>query len=218
MNLYNFILSHSIIISVLFSLLITILPRFIILSNKTIKRLIAIFILLVLILSFKYIYLILFIFPLSIIPIIIVILIFIGILVRKDSSEDKIESKLFKFYLSVIYFCILSLLLFAILLSSSSANTWGTGYVYIGVFMIIFIIPLLHLIRLLHNLSKTYGIINIIFGFISMFLIAAHGFTNSEYNGSDIQAIRTGIVLIIMDLIIEGFIFLLYPCHHIKQK
>jgi len=98
------------------------------------------------------------------------------------------------------------LLLFAVELAKSSMNTWGSGPVYTGVFMIIYILPLFQLLQLAHRQDRFYGWLKAVTGSAALLVIAIFGFSSSDYNGESVSIIRDGIVLLGVFTVVEGLL------------
>jgi hypothetical protein len=196
----NWVIDHAILISASASLVLTVLACVFKMGERFIRYLIfgtviltAIFSLEFYLLQFSY-------WPFTIIPV-------IGILGTFKILTSK-NSSLKKRYSLILFAASSLLLLFASELSKSNMNTWGSGSIFAGVFMIVHILPLFQLLGLTYKRDSIYGKIKIAIGIISLVIILIFGFKISDYNGETVALIRNSVLYLGGIMILEGLILL----------
>ncbi len=200
-EIYEFLIPNSIAMSAVISL-VTTLITVLIDKSKTIPQILAWgVIVFALVASFKFLW-VLFYFPVMLLP-------FAGIVGALVVGLLKTPSERFlKRYAIVQYVLVMAFLLLAIEMAKASFNTWGSGPVYPGIFMIVFLVPLRHLTRKISPVPFVYGGLDFLIGLSSMSFILVFGFSESMFNGDSIPVIRKGLVLLSMTLAVEGVLFL----------
>lgn len=194
----NWLADHGILISSLTSLILTILAtkpsatyRQQLYSVISVLCLTIIFSIEFYLLQFCY-------WPFTIVPILAIIT---SILLLRSKNKQ-----ILKWY-ALLTFSIFSCgILFAIELAKVSMNTWGSGTIFTGVFMIVHILPLFHLLTLLYPANKVYGYLKMVTGLIAMIIIFVFRFHHGDYDGDTVTLIRRSLFLTCIILIIEGFI------------
>lgn len=200
--MYEFIIDYSTLILAIISLCCTLIS---VLTDK-LKIIIGIVslstIAVGIIISFRFILVFLYWQPLSILPLVGIV----GTLIMY--SLKNISKRFLKIYSLLQYVLTMTLLLLAIELTKASYNTWGSGSIYFGIFMLTFLIPLRHLTRELYERHFTYGILELLSGLISISLILVLGFSTSEFNTESVFIIRKGLILLSVSLLLEGILLI----------
>ncbi len=137
-----------------------------------------------------------------------------GTLLMYMVNYNEMSKKTLQRYTLVNYIIIMAFLLFAIELAKVSYNTWGSGTIYFGAFMIVLLFPLRFLTREMYKQPFAYGLIELLTGLTSITIIGINGFSHSEFNGESVDIIRNGLVLLSIVMIIEGV--LLFYKHYKK--
>jgi hypothetical protein len=197
---------NGILISVLISLVMTIQLKFGFINIKQALWFNTLIICLTIILSMTYFLIQLSYWPFTFIPLLIIFLCYI-FKNRITITKQKIIS---------LYFISTILLIFAFELAKVSSNTWGSGTLFAGVFMIVYIIPLYQLIRQISEQEKIFGLYKLISGLILIGLIIIQGFGNSDYDGETVLLIRKNIIFLSIIFFIEGLV-VLFPKQNITQ-
>ena len=125
------------------------------------------------------------------------------------------NNSVLKRYSMITYILMAVLFIVAIECAKSSMNTWGSGPIYAGVFMIVHILALFQLIRLLYQQDKIYGVIKLITGIAALLMMVIFGFDSGEYNGDTVTLIRRSVIILCISTISEG-IFLFYNPRNIQ--
>ncbi len=190
-------------ISSAISLCMTILFLFSNISFKTRTWIVSFIICLTTLLSFLH-YIVIFYYPFTLIPIIGVIITYF--LVKYRGSPKHKIFLIIMYVINCLMFCL------ATELSKANMNTWGSSTIYVGVFMVIFILPFFHLISLAYQQDKLYGILKLLVGISLLAVILITDFPPECYDLREYDEkrglVRHGIVFSVFVIFGEGVLLL----------
>lgn len=198
-DLLDWLANYAIIIASTISLTLTILTYFNNL-NSTIKKIILFVSILTVLLTIPY-YIILFYYPFVLLP---TFGIFLTLYLIKTKKRVP-DSSIFIYIINCIMYG------FAIELSKANFNSWGSGTIFVGVYMVALTLPLFHLLRLLWQQDNTYGFFKLSTGLILLFIIWKSNFP-PEYDLRDsnetLNLIRNSILYSVSVFTFEGILVL----------
>jgi hypothetical protein len=198
----NWLANYAIAISTGVSFLLTV---FICFSNAKLsvkKKIVCFVCILTILLSAPY-YIILFYYPFVLIPTVNTLFSFSMLTSRKDINV--------RAYSTLIYIINCFTYAIAIQFAKANFNTWGSGTIYIGVYMIALSLPLFHLLRFIYQQEKFYGILKLSMGSLLLLIIWLSHFPPErdlrEVN-TTLDLIRNSIVFSVIITVLEGFIMI----------
>ena len=201
-KILDWIADYAIYLASVISLCITLLSCFINLPIKTYSKVIYIIISITFILAIPH-FTIFFYYPVTIVPIVGLML---TLIILKNKNFNTLQ-----IYSTIAYIINCLLYSYATELSKANYSSWGSSTIYVGIFMIVFIFPLFHLILLTHPQYKTFGIFKVLTGVILLSICWIQNFP-PIHEGKDVNEqldfIRYGIVFSMIVITFEGLLLI----------